>query len=96
MTLLNYCIVDFVLRVYNRVAMLERIKKDPVFFISGILAIVSCFFVTPNAKYLEYIDFRVLAILFCMMLVVKAFQIVVANGIYKPGTILGTLCHHII
>ena len=75
MTLLNYCIVDFVLRVYNRVAMLERIKKDPVFFISGILAIVSCFFVTPDAKYLEYIDFRVLAILFCMMLVVSELVI---------------------
>lgn len=57
--------------MYNRVAMLERIKKDPVFFISGILAIVSCFFVKPDEKYLEYIDFRVLAILFCMMLVVS-------------------------
>ena len=55
--------------------MLERIKKDPVFFISGILAIVSCFFVTPDAKYLEYIDFRVLAILFCMMLVVSELVI---------------------
>ena len=55
--------------------MLERIKKDPVFFISGILAIVSCFFVRPDAKYLEYIDFRVLAILFCMMLVVSELVI---------------------
>ena len=61
--------------MYNRVAMLERIKKDPVFFISGILAIVSCFFVRPDAKYLEYIDFRVLAILFCMMLVVSELVI---------------------
>jgi Na+/H+ antiporter NhaD/arsenite permease-like protein len=55
--------------------MLERIKKDPVFFISGILAIVSCFFVSPDKKYLEYIDFRVLAILFCMMLVVSELVI---------------------
>lgn len=51
--------------------MLERIKKDPVFFISGILAIVSCFFVHPDMKYLGYIDFRVLSILFCMMIVVS-------------------------
>ena len=51
--------------------MLERIKKDPVFFISGILAIVSCFFVPPDKKYLGYIDFRVLSILFCMMLVIS-------------------------
>jgi Na+/H+ antiporter NhaD/arsenite permease-like protein len=55
--------------------MLERIKKDPVFFISGILAIVSCFFVHPDKEYLGYIDFRVLAILFCMMLVVSELVI---------------------
>lgn len=51
--------------------MLERIKKDPVFFISRILAIVSCFFVHPDLEYLGYIDFRVLSILFCMMLVIS-------------------------
>ena len=55
--------------------MLERIKKDPVFFISGLLAIVSCFFVHPDKEYLGYIDFRVLAILFCMMLVVSELVI---------------------
>ena len=59
------------LEVYNRVAMLERIKKDPVLFISGILAVVSCFFVHPDMEYAGYVDFRVLAILFCMMLVVS-------------------------
>ena len=55
--------------------MLERIKKDPVLFISGILAAVSCFFVCPDEKYAEYIDLRVLAILFCMMLVVSELVI---------------------
>lgn len=55
--------------------MLERIKKDPVFFISGILAIVSCFFVHPDKEYLGYIDFRVLSILFCMMIVVSELVI---------------------
>ncbi len=59
------------LEVYNRVAMLERIKKDPVLFISGILAVVSCIFVHPDMEYAGYVDFRVLAILFCMMLVVS-------------------------
>ena len=59
------------LEVYNRGAMLERIKKDPVLFISGILAVVSCFFVHPDMEYAGYVDFRVLAILFCMMLVVS-------------------------
>ena len=55
--------------------MIERIKKDPVFFISGILAIVSCFFVHPDKEYLGYIDFRVLSILFCMMIVVSELVI---------------------
>ena len=55
--------------------MLERFKKDPVLFISGILAVVSCFFVCPDMEYLGYIDFRVLAILFCMMLVVSELVI---------------------
>lgn len=62
-------------KVYNRVAMLERIKKDPVLFISGILAIVSCFFVTPDKEYIGYVDFRVLSILFCMMIVVSELVI---------------------
>lgn len=55
--------------------MLERIKKDPVLFISGILAVVSCFFVHPDEKYIGYVDFRVLAILFCMMIVVSELVI---------------------
>lgn len=55
--------------------MLERIKKDPVLFISGILAIVSCFFVHPDMEYIGYVDFRVLSILFCMMIVVSELVI---------------------
>ena len=55
--------------------MLERIKKDPVLFISGILAIVSCFFVHPDKEYIGYVDFRVLSILFCMMIVVSELVI---------------------
>ena len=61
--------------MYNRVAMLERIKKDPVLFISGILAVVSCFFVHPDKEYIGYVDFRVLSILFCMMIVVSELVI---------------------
>ena len=73
---LSYKTSDIVrFKVYNRVAMLERIKKDPVLFISGILAIVSCFFVTPDKEYIGYVDFRVLSILFCMMIVVSELVI---------------------
>lgn len=50
--------------------MKDLFKKDPILCISGILAVVSCFFVTPDMGYVSYINFRVLAILFCLMLVV--------------------------
>lgn len=46
------------------------IKKDPILIISGILAAISCFIVPPDAEYIGYINFRVLAILMSLMLVV--------------------------
>lgn len=46
-------------------------KKDTVFAISFVLAVTSCFIYTPK---LEYIDFKVLASLFNLMLVVKALE----------------------
>lgn len=42
--------------------------------ISGILAAVSCFIVPPSAEYAEYIDLRVLILLFCLMLVVAGIR----------------------
>ena len=47
-------------------------KKDPVLCISGILAVLSAFFVRPDAQYIDYINFRVLAILLGLMLIVSA------------------------
>lgn len=49
-------------------------KKEAVLFISGILAAVSCFIVPPSAAYAEYIDLRVLILLFCLMLVVAGIR----------------------
>lgn len=46
-------------------------KTDIVFTASLVLALASCLFVQPR---LEYIDFRVLASLFDIMLAVKAFE----------------------
>lgn len=46
-------------------------KKDPVFTASFILALASCFVALPSAS---YIDFKVLASLFNIMIVVKAFE----------------------
>ena len=56
----------------NRV--INFIKKESVFCIAAVLAIASCFVVRPSAKYAEYIDFRVLAILLSLMLVVAILQ----------------------
>ena len=49
-------------------------KKETVFCVATLAAILSCFFVLPSPEYISYIDFRVLAILFCLMLVVAGFQ----------------------
>ncbi|MBE6051568.1 MAG: anion transporter [Clostridium sp.] len=46
-------------------------KKDTVLFISLILAIISSFISMPK---IEYIDFKVLALLFNLMIVVAAFK----------------------
>ncbi len=54
--------------------MLNYFKKEKVMSISFILAIFSMFFVAPDAKYIDYIDLRVIALLFGLMLVVKGFQ----------------------
>jgi len=55
----------------NRRKIVEMLKKDPVFFASVILAAASCFVALPR---LEYIDFKVLACLFNIMVVIKAFE----------------------
>lgn len=50
------------------------IKKETVLCVSFILAVASMFLVPPDKNYLEYIDFRTLAILFCLMSVMAGFQ----------------------
>ena len=63
-------------------------KKETVLCIATILAITSSFFVKPSINYLNYIDFRVLAILFCLMLVVSGMQKI---GVFKNiGIVLGS------
>ena len=54
--------------------MLNYLKKEKVLTISLILALVSMFFVHPDSGYLEYIDLHVLALLFCLMLLIKGFE----------------------
>ncbi|HHW31633.1 MAG TPA: anion transporter [Clostridiaceae bacterium] len=63
------------LKTSNNTAHAQFITKlfinDPVFLISLILALLSCFWASPK---IEYIDFKVLACLFNLMIVVKAFE----------------------
>ncbi|MBP3465038.1 MAG: citrate transporter [Angelakisella sp.] len=46
--------------------------RDPVLTVSLVLAIASAFWIPPGAGYLAYIDWRVLALLLSLMLVVAA------------------------
>ena len=43
--------------------MLKFLKREPVLVISVLAAAASCFFVPPDAKYIEYMDLRTLALL---------------------------------
>lgn len=58
--------------------MMKRIlvffKRETVLCVSLILAVVSMFIVPPDKNYLGYIDFRTLAILFCLMSVMAGFR----------------------
>ncbi len=49
-------------------------KKETVLCVAALLAVISAFLVPPSAEYLDYIDYRVLALLFCLMLVVAGLQ----------------------
>ncbi|MBQ7433723.1 MAG: anion permease [Lachnospiraceae bacterium] len=49
-------------------------KKETVQVIAGVLALLSCFLVPPSAAYLEYVNFNVLILLFCLMSVVAGMQ----------------------
>jgi len=50
------------------------LKKEPVLCIAAIAAALSMFLVPPSAAYIDYIDVRVLCLLFCLMAVVAGLQ----------------------
>lgn len=49
-------------------------KKEIVLCIACILAIASMFFILPDKEYLGYPDYRVLALLFCLMAIMEGFK----------------------
>ncbi len=53
---------------------LDFCKREPILTISALAALLSCLFVPPDAAYLGYIDFRTLALLYALMLVVAGLR----------------------
>ncbi|WP_296807026.1 SLC13 family permease [uncultured Methanobrevibacter sp.] len=52
----------------------DFIKKEIVFFISLILAVISCFFVKPGINYLSYINWYTILLLFIIMVIVEILK----------------------
>ena len=52
----------------------EFVRKETVLSVALFLAVISAFVVPPDRAYVDYIDFRTLAILFCLMTVVAGFS----------------------
>ena len=50
------------------------LKRETVLCIAVFLAVISMFFVRPDRAYAEYIDTRVLALLFCLMTIMEGFK----------------------
>lgn len=85
-------------------SIIEFFKKETVLCCSGILAIISMFFIMPDSKYIEYIDLKVITLLFCLMGVVagikkagffdkmSSFMISKAKDIKHISIILVMLC----
>lgn len=50
------------------------LKQESVLCIACLLAVISMFWVIPDAEYLGYPDYRVLALLFCLMAIMEGFK----------------------
>ena len=59
---------EFTDRIFN------FFKKEVIFAISLIFAIISCFFVLPNKNYLNYINWETITLLFIIMLIVEILK----------------------
>ena len=50
------------------------VRREPVLLVAAFAALISCFFVPPDSSYLGYVDFRTLALLYCLMTVVAGLR----------------------
>ena len=53
---------------------MEFLKREPVLFAAFSLSLITALFEPPSSAYLDYIDFKVLCCLFCLMLIISGFQ----------------------
>lgn len=60
--------------------MIRFLKEETVLCAAFALAIISMFFVHPDREYIGYVDFRTLAILFCLMSVMAGLQ---RSGVFQ-------------
>ncbi len=69
------------------------LKKNIVFFIAALAAVVSCFFVPPDKEYLDYFDWKTLSCLFitlaviCALRNIKFFTIVARKLVIMTGNL---------
>lgn len=50
------------------------LRNDVVLSVSLLLALLSCLIEPPSLKYLRYIDFNTLIMLFCLMLIIEGLR----------------------
>lgn len=56
------------------------LKNETVLCVSFLLAVLSAFVIKPDMQYLTYPDYRTIALLFCLMIIVAGFQ---SLGIFR-------------
>ncbi len=72
---------------------LRFLKKNSVFCIAALAAVVSCFFVPPDKEYLDYFDWKTLSCLFitlaviCALRNIKFFTIVARKLVIMTGNL---------
>ena len=49
-------------------------RREPILIIAALAALISCFLIPPDDHYLEYIDWRTLALLYCLMVAVSGLR----------------------
>ena len=76
---------------------MKNMKDEIVLTVAVVLAVLSAFIITPDAQYIDYIDFRTLGILFCLMAVMVGLQDIgvfgkIANALLsKVHTVTGVV-----